>query len=612
MASQQYTTKITCFNGVPFTTDLTNTITPSPFERKLLWLKENYLNHPFENIQYIKYNSATGDFTFRLSYFEKGANYVNYVAVEECHGKNFFGFIHGCQYINDGYTVDGEKAPTFEFYGTIDPLMTYLVDQQHAFVPCSIKRHGVNTTKWINHIPEQMPFGTGPVYSYNLRPTSSDGLNLHNVYILVALVPNGSAMQSTFVNGVPNGLKYVGMNYHSNANQFINQLIELMDDPDQIKGIWLCPLASLTEDGQNALTDDGIVMQDSWFRNSDTYMWNAFTAADVRNMGKKFGGDQDYIAVYDKTCMYPYHYAKLSNAVGAEMPLKFEEWDTDDGGNYQIGIDINSLPPVCLKAGPARYDAPGQGTGTPIATLRRCAYKTVQMGGYPQGSWAIDNWYAYHAQNENTMRANYIMGAFNACASVLGVGAQGQAAQVKANEADKRAFANSGGDWSSVHNVADASRGTGMNIVSAGLSTLSNLVNTVVRDRSTATDLGYQADAVHGETNCSWSDWVSYRMDFVRSLVGVSAEVAERIDMFFERYGYDQGGKIDIPNPSKPSKRYCYIQTLSNCVNPVKTMANQNELDIMNNAIKNGVTFWTYANTKDTILTFDTPSQIGS
>lgn len=593
MASTQYTTSITLFEGVPFGPDLNDTLTPGPLASKLGWLQTNYTDHTINNIQLLKYNTGTGVVVARLTTTGEIANAVNYAYIDDNRGKKYFAFIHGCMYINDGKVNQGAHECVFEFTMTIDPMMTYLVSD--PFKECSIKRHGVNDAKWKNDIVETIPFGTGQVYTHDVVDCLDAGIDLNNVFILVGFVPNGEAMKSTFVNRVPNGLEYVGMKYHDNADQFINQLIEMMDDPEQIKGIWLCPLDALSDSGRGRLTADGVHLVDGDFNNS-VRSWGVYTAAESKKMGKA----GEYTAVYGKTHMYPYHYAKIFNGVGDEIPLKFEEWQIDDG-SYKVGIDITALPPSIVKAGPQYYDC-DIAHGKPIAHNDRCSYKTIQVGGYPQGSWAIDNWYTYQAQNEHSLRAQYTNGFINACASLFGAGSSGSSNMAEGRRADQAGATGA---------EASASRGMGLGIVSAGVSAITNLLTTQVRNTALRDDLGNMADAVHGCTNASWSDWVHFRMNILVGLVSVSADAAKRIDEYFEKYGYDQAGKVDTPDPGKVTKRYCFVQTMNDCLDKTKCKCNQAESNIINTAMKSGVTFWGYGtNNASTILTFDDPAEI--
>lgn len=597
MASTQYTTSITLFEGVPFGPDLNDTLTPGPLESKLGWLKTNYTDHTINNIQLLKYNTGTGVVVARLTTTGEIANAANYAYIEDNRGKKYFAFVHGCMYINDGKVSQVGRECVFEFTMTIDPMMTYLLED--PFKECSIKRHGVNDAKWKNDIVETIPFGTGQVYTHDVIDCGDGGFNLNDVFILIGFVPNGEAMKSTFVNRVPNGLEYQGMLYHDNANQFINQLIEAMDDPEQVKGIWLCPLDALSDSGRARIFSEqgpyGIHLENSDFNNS-VRPWAVYTAAEAKKMGKA----GEYTAVYGKTHMYPYHYAKLFNGVGDEMPLKFEEWNMDEG-SYKIGIDVTALPPSIVKAGPQYYDCniiPGK----PVTHNDRCSYKTIQVGGYPQGSWAIDNWYTYQAQNEHSLKAQYTNGFINACASLFGAGSSGSSNMAEGRRADQAGATGA---------EASASRGMGLGIVSAGVSAITNLLTTQVRNTALRDDLGNMADAVHGCTNASWSDWVHFRMNVMVGLVSVSAEAAKRIDEYFEKYGYDQAGKVDTPNPDKVTKRYCFVQTMNDCLDKTTCKCNQAESDIINTAMKAGVTFWGYGtNTAATILTFDEPQEI--
>lgn len=593
MESTQYTSKITLFEGVPFGPDLNDTLTPGPLESKLGWLKSQYTNHEIINIQMLKPNKGSGITIARLSTTGEIANNVNYAYIHDNRGGEYFAFINGSRYINDGEIKNGEPNYVFEFTMTIDPMMTYLL--KDPFKQCSIKRHGVNDAKWKNDIVETIPFGTGQVYTHDVIDCIDAGINLDDVFILVGLVPNGTAMKSTFVNRVPNGLEYVGMTYHPNADQFINQLIEMMDDPEQIKGIWLCPCAALSDSGQDRLTADGVHLLDSDFNNS-VKPWAVYTAAESKKMGKT----GEYTAVYGKTHMYPYHYAKLFNGVGDEMPLKFEEWNLHDG-SYNIGIDVTALPPSIVKAGPQYYDC-DIAHGKPIAHNDRCSYKTIQVGGYPQGSWAIDNWYTYQAQNEHSLRAQYVSGFINTCASLFGLGSSTAISADSASREDPL-------DRGDSRNAA--SRGTGGNVVSAGINFLSNFLTTQVRNTALRDDLGNMADAVHGCTNASWSDWVHFRMNIMVGLVSVSAAAARHIDEYFEKYGYDQAGKVDTPDPAKVAKRYCFVQTMNDCFDKTKCKCSQAESSVINTAMKAGVTFWGYTNnTADSILKFDDPAEI--
>lgn len=556
-----YTTKIEFFKGVPFTPSLDHTLYPTALSTKNGWLETNYGFSPqaiFNNIQIIKYNSSTGQGTVRLEVSGAVANEANYCCVVDNQGKTYFAFVHGCQYINDGKT-----NPIFDIFISIDPLMTYLISADDSFKQCSIARHSFTKegagAEFKNAINEQVPFGTGEIYEHDEGDywwdgTNGDQVNLNDCVTVIGVVNNAGTVSCYYTANIPQALLYLYYPTYACANALIDFVLNHLDDPEQLKAIWLVP-----RDGMNVPADwtatEFTTLDNANFFTSPRRC-RAFNPNAFRNFYSQ-GEESSYNARHIKTTLYPYHYGRLYGENGDFMDLKFEEWNAGELAEqkgYFVDFDVNSTPPAIVKFGPYAYGG----------TDARKKCKSLQIGGYPQGSVSIDNWYTWHAQNEHSLNMSY----YNKTLTAL-TGA-----------------AMSGGDPGKM--------------VGSGL----DLIGTAVSNTAKKADLETQADAIIGSTNTSWLEYSFGEKNPRRSICSVSKEVAERIDKYFDRFGYNQGGKVTTPKPLS-DLAWTYIQTNEPALNIKSCPCNTNEANAINNALMKGVTFWNNGSVDaSTIMTY--------
>lgn len=585
--SSQYTSKATLYSGCPFTQGDMNTLYPSSLQSKKAWM-DQLTHRSFDNIMIPRYDSASGNFDLDLTCNNTFAASVNYCFVEDNRGKSYFAYVFGCRYINDS-TRQGESM--WRFHCVIDPLMTYLVDNSQ-FCDTQLIRHTTNgRDSYNNQIPEEMPFATGNVFQHDATDTAALGVDLNAVHVLVLYVPNNNAVYSCRLGRVPSALAGVVYPLDANIENQINNFATSLTDPDQLKGIFLVPDVGFNNPGgipDPMYPDAGQFMTQE--RSVEVYNYDARRIIN------------GYEVRYAKTAFYPYHYASIYTNSGNRVDLKFEKWQTNGNAKFCIGIDTVAVPPVVIKCGPEGYDEDGVGGASGYTIAGRNYCRSVEVTGYPTTSWKIDNWYAYYSQHKASVAMQYVSGFIGAASSVLPVFAGGS--YTPASESFVHTPNASGAGIGQTQHIK-----TPASFTSEGTPNIGGMISAITKPLemgANAVDMKNQADTLYGTTTPGECDFQTYNMNIKIAQYSVSNSVLEKIDAYFDRYGYNQGGKIGKIS-ANGAARYTYASAKGTAVMPGSSGANQSEMAYINNAFAVGVTMWNTTNSTGGINVFGDP-----
>lgn len=290
----------------------------------------------------------------------------NYLMFKNTNFENkwFYAFITGIGYVSNDVT---------DVYYDLDVMQTWCYD--YEFMPTFVDRqHSKTDTLFENTQPEGLELGCDydreGITSFD---TCSAGTN-RNFIILATTSPNGAHPSPSVANGTLFSL-YVHTGKEADA---INVLKQFIDNglESNVVAIYTCP------------DNDKIVLEKSFTR------------------GNGYGSR--YVPRNKKLLTYPYRFITVSNHLGQEMELHYENFRAS--GNklpdrdyvYKFTCFSTLLPIPQSNLIPWNYLNWGGGTEGG-ASLQ---YEKISYDVYPTGAFSGDTFKVWLAQNKNTYSAS--------------------------------------------------------------------------------------------------------------------------------------------------------------------------------------------------------------
>ncbi len=593
MASTQYTTSVTFYREVPFDNSYNHTLGAASVADKKTFF-DTYSHTDFSDLMTIKVDSTTSKGTIKLNVREDYAHTYNYAYISDSKTGNYFAFILGCRYINDGKVESGVQYSLYEFDIEVDVMTSFLTNDNQLFA-CPIDRHHASETNGFNRlrIAESVALGE---YTYNeienapaLVGTDYNDIDTHNYMILIAYLGNIEGTSTTrtevhYIQGVPQGMHFEAVNYSLDSNYartWLEDYLNDVDDVSQVLGIYVVPYAAFTAQAQALrvfeVTDDMI--------NRSLKYWcvSRFSPSGIPGDTSYKLGDYSKLDGFTphnkKLTYYPYNYGRLMNDMGNYTDIHFENWDnlTLNSVNYKaIGVETTAAPPVTFRAGPINYNGY---RGFEYTEEGRNYYNRVdpdykvELSNFPLGSWTCDAYQMYVAQNGKVFQNKM---EYTAGKALFGA-----------------ALGASSGNWA----------GAGDSLMS-GVGSLIEQYQNWNNSLQQAKDA---PDSFSGSSNISNLDFAYYRKQFRFAHISIRESFAKQIDKYFSRYGYSQAGYVGKPvTNSRP--KFTYIKTLDECYNPsTTTRCSMSQQRKVNEIFMNGCTFWNISSaTKSEICMFNT------
>ena len=263
-----------------------------------------------------------------------------------------------------------------------------------------------------------------------------------------------------------------------------------------------------------------------------------------------------YVPRNNKLYTYPYHFFCVDNANGNTLMLPFEYF-------YDANGDVDFLPkfhcfttityPVQADLRPVNYKHSGDGESQNT--------ESIKLDNFPMCSWNVDAYKAWLAQNAIPM-------TLNAIGSAIGIGTSNAGLTLEEQMMDA--------GYSALTGTA-----AGVKVVSAaaqvGLSMASEFYKA-----SIAADI-CKGNFNNGGTNCAHG-----KQAFYGGRMSIRREIAERIDGYFDAYGYR------INNHFIPGRRirphWTYIKTIG-CV--IYGSLPEDDRKLIGQIHDKGIRYWT-------------------
>lgn len=570
--SNHYNTQVVMYKGVPFGPDYNHTIEPANYINKLNCLDANYLHDSYTELQTIHMNSETDVGKMRLVVKSVDAYAYNYAMIDDLeHGLRFFAFITGCKYINDANSDPNGHFSTykcvFEFTFMKDLLMTYLdTGTVHA---APILRH--TATSRFNNGYHTEPINLQTV-DYSIAKTNvAMGYTSPSSQTLTVLWCSFNWDQSTdpdlipdsTLNGVLNCV--LGMVYKSTSD-VKSDLRTLSQQPGfELLGVTTMPNFMFNWDAAPALSSlTGKPLVDRYV--TDTHSFTIPSKSHYKSVSEGNAG----ITCKNKKCFYfPFAKFVMESNAGSIIELQPEYLNKTSGTGGVIRFDLtaNVGRPTSYTVEPREY-----GAITAHSPNINCS-----TSSFPEGCATLDSYAMYLNQRYKFPDSPIGIIGQHFVEAVPGI--MGGAASMAMGN-----MVSVGTETAEGSGLFEHSAGS-----RAGAAGIGGAISSAGQALFTAEAMQRKSDAVIGAVPSPDTDFIRNNIDVLIKYTAVHPKELAGLDDYFEKFGYSQGGEIEVPDLAGRD-RYVYCQTGGMCFRSSNCNATENAR--INNIFMGGVTFW--------------------
>lgn len=586
MASTQYTESVTLYSGCPFTPSNNWSLYPYDLSTKKAWFDREFPTAFVQTqIMHIKINTVSGHATLRLEIPDNIVSGINYCYVNNSRAASYFAFVLGYEYINDGKTPG---SSVYELALRKDVVMSAM-DSRTNMVDTPIIRHHSTPTFNNPWVPEAFGAGTARKRDYQRIGIETNDCYAVIQYIQTSVDPVTNTDDVVTTAGTSIGRVPQGCNLYYTYPEFYVAIHYIACDvarkSGNIAGVYLAPVCLFNQDPN---LKPGSVYGASILEESDI---NKDTNVFYPHIDPASGS----LRRNNKCYYYPYSFYRLYNDEGAITDLRYERWGKDGAGARALGVEGLPTPPVEVVLSPINYDGcDGRTPGAYDITYVHDTAHMLTLRNYPLGSWVNDTYSqlvgagkivdVFHGWDSFARSVeHYGTNALAGIAGNVGGSAIGAAKSVGLADAKNKAAAEAAG--------------------SAGIAaTAATAVLSEVLGQTAAISSAMMApDTLSGDTGSASANYTNHHKYFYGANMGLTNEEYNKLDDYFDRYGYAQAGQLGKPDPfGRP--RYCYIQTAGKVWNGAN--CNGLESEQIDAAFENGITLWHGNNSKSDIGAF--------
>lgn len=473
--------------------------------------------------------------------------------------KWYYAFIVGMKWLSPNSTAVYIKTDVFQTYQFDVQYYASFVEREHI----NVNEDGIGA----NLVPES--FELGEV----IENSSSSIAGLGICYVIAyARDPSDigggtSQYNGCLVNGIASGLWY----YIGNMNKVL-EMIQTIDNAGyggDIKAVYSIPTIAIYgfDDYTLAELDDRYQVWGFWVNNQFYGDGREFTLTSIPS---SLNG---YTPRNQKLRQYPFQYLGFTPTNGTNKIFRYEDFQNGTP-TFKMVSEINPNPNV--------YFVPKNFKGISGVNVSESAV----VSGYPSISYKSDFFSNWLAQNSNIVNLNLERGQFDYEVAQT----RETVGQVKAgmNAVQYGMTANVSGAMNSAIDVGMGEFNKGVNTINHEYDIQSTMAQ--VEKQSLLPNTGNV-----GGSNATLLGYDLYNQD-IFTRYSIKYQFAERIDMFFDMYGY-QTNKLKVPNiTGRPN--WNYVKTLgANITGKATSNVPQEDLQEFKNIFNNGVTLWHNPNT---------------
>lgn len=532
--------------NVPIEIDMKNQLTFANSNNQFEYFRNIQDQRVYDKVTYIRkdgYVVINDCFDNLIRY-----NYCMYQN-ENFSTKWYYAFIIKMEWLSPNSTKVYIKTDVFQTYQFDVNYYASFIEREHI----NVNEDGIGA----NLVPENLELGEVIENS----STSIKGLGICYV-IAYGRDPSDigggtSQFNGCFVNGIASGLWY----YIGNMNKVL-EMIKTIDTAGfggDIKAVYSIPTVSILgwdPDYSIDELDDRYQVWGFWVNNQFYSDGIEFSLDGIPN---SLNG---YTPRNQKLRQYPFQYLGFTPTNGTNKVFKYEDFE-NGVPQFKLVSEINPNPNV--------YFVPKNFKGVSGVNVSESAV----VSGYPSISWKSDYFSNWLAQNSDIVNLNLERDQFN-----YELGIAKDSANYMGKQIQNAMTLNVGGFAMDSSNLLLDTYGNSKNHdydikqTMAQVQKTSMLPNTGNVGGSNATLLGYNL----------------YNQD-IFTRYSIKRQFAERIDMYFDMYGY-QTNKVKLPNiTGRPN--WNYVKTLGlNVLQKSNSNVPQEDLQEFKAIFNNGVTLW--------------------
>lgn len=483
---------------------------------------------------------------------ELQADGINYMAWRNgSTGKWWYAFVQEIRYVNDEVS---------ELVMEVDVFQTWWF--QVTPKACYVEREHVSDDAIGANILDE-PVDTGEFVINEVRTT--DDLKTYDVVICSAEEPTGSPTDllpsKQMARGGWSDTMYegCGMFVFESSTTDVGSAYQWVD--------WLSRAGGGNSISAMFLYPD-ILLPSSVSRNGDNIFDSANQVQAVNYQYRPVWATTDldgYVPRNNKLYTYPFSFVRASNNNNGYHDYRYELMGTVNLQQQSFQVRGALDPAGDLFLVPMNYN--GQEYNM---------QELVNMGGYPQCQWAYNGYANWLAQNAGSIALTMVAGAAMCIPAVSGF-AGGVAALGGVSET---AALVSGGAGT----LSDVALAGG--VTNASLGAAAGGVGSIASQASKMVDASRQSGRVRGSTSNVALAGIGYGI-FTVMRMSVRRQIAERIDDFFDAFGYSVE-EIKVPNVTgRQSWNYVKCRNAS-----FEGTAPAVDVALINSKLNEGVTFW--------------------
>lgn len=495
-------------------------------------------------------------------------NYLMFTNTSHWNNKWFYAFILKVDYINENCA---------EITYKIDVLQTWFFN--YVEEQCMVKRQSPNVDSVGSNLqPEGFDCGEY-VCNNSWRPQSWDtGESYQGDYIGLLYLNNFEDNDGGLIDNVFSAAQlwvfHANNSGVSKLNDFIDgHISEEIDGvtsyyPNNIIGIYMMPHECFA---QGVEPGNGVHISTPKSNSSWTY--------EIPGIGT--GSTLDgYTPKYQKLYTSPFSFISVDMGNGQGTTYRYEMFN--DPVDIRFSFEANSVPPCALTIYPQSYKH------NPADDFYHA--EQISTGEYPLCSWSTDYWSAYLGQT-STMpltEHHYQDGGY------LNPGVNQAEALMNIVPTIEGLYKNT---IKEAGKIASGAQGVFDSVTTNRKGTL----NKNITDGLLMTNPAYRMSDIVRGTVYNGNNWYGHnrRKHVTFRRMSVTAEYAEKIDHYFDAFGYAVNA---VQQPLRRTRtRYTYVQTQGCEVRGAITGEVKSEISEI---YDNGIRFWNYSQTGDTLGTY--------
>ena len=571
-------TTIYLLNNVPLTPDYRDTYYFENEAQQQAYFRSK-IAFTFTSQSYQRVNSGTLRVQLNPAQNPYQCNYLMFSNSSHWNNKWFYAFITSIDYINENCA---------EVSYTIDVIQTWFFQYNEDM--CLVKRQSPNVDYIGSNLqPEQFDCGT---YVVNIdevpQDTRDDETGYKGDYMGLLYLDNMQNNDGACVDGVFSACQLYVFQCTTAGITALNNFIdghisktvnaETTYYPDNFVGMYMMPHECFAKNDQPS---NGELFSG----NLDTAEWH-YTLTGINNNTSLDG----YVPKYKKLLTHPFNFLQVDSGNGQSQTYQYEFFASPSEVIFRA--DANMIAPCNLTIFPFYYKRSD------------ASYPAEQIstGSFPMCSWSSDAWAAWLGQNSSLPLTEQTSREFATAHYVMeNVPSKGQIAKdVFMNPI--RTGARIMGKLAGVSDEMIRSSQSASNPIGKSMTGDAKTIGKDIFNGIACTNPSYRASDITKGTVYNGSNWYASRVrkHFHFRRMSVTREYAEKIDKFFDAFGYAVN---DIAQPLRRTRKmYTYVQTLG-C--EIKGNVSAEVQEEIAQIYDGGIRFWNFSQTGDNLGTYN-------